>query len=78
MKQAHTFNLKVEFDNGHKWDLDILAVDSTWLTSWWDGYCRDHNCMAIKIEINLIKRNAETVKDNFGARSIQSNILIQS
>lgn len=68
-KFAHIYNLKVNFVNGVKWDLDILAVSVTWLFCWIQD---EHHVKEYKIE--LIKENAERVKNNFGARSLNSNV----
>ncbi len=71
MKKAHIYNLKVLFSDGHKWDLDILAIDASWLFCWIGEGQRDK---VENLTINLIKKDAELVKDNFGARSLKSNI----
>ena len=72
-KFAHIYNLKVNFVNGVKWDLDILAVSVTWLFCWIQD---EHHVKEYKVE--LIKENAERVKPDFGARSLTSNVTHDS
>lgn len=70
MKTAHIFNLKVDFKNGQKWDLDILARDITWIFN----FIHNDNVEIESMNIQLIKENAEEVKENFGAKSIKNNL----
>ena len=68
-KKANKYNLKVEFESGHKWDLDILAIDVSWVN------CHLDKDAAIKsLSINLLEKEYELVHDTFGSRSLKSNI----
>jgi len=68
MQYAHKYNLKVEFEDGYKWDLNILAVNADWLKYW------TNSKQDIKsLQITLIKKNFATVKDDFGATAFNED-----
>ncbi len=63
--KAHKFNLKVEYSDGIKWDLNILALDASWV---WLFVNQERKHLITFINIQLVKENAAEVKDNgFGA-----------
>ncbi len=64
MKQAHKYNLKATFASGTKWDLNILAVDVSWL------FCWINDSQSQQVETYLITKlesNVKQVADDFGA-----------
>lgn len=69
MKQAHVYKLEVEFLDGHKWDIDILAVDASWVSMWADHVADQIQTM----KITLLQRNYKLMSDNFGAKDISDN-----
>lgn len=71
MKQAHKFNLKVEYSDGIKWDLNILALDASWI---WLFVHQERKHLITSMNIQMVKENAATVKDNgFGAIAYSEN-----
>jgi len=64
MKQAHKYNLKVVFSTGTKWDLNILAVDVSWLLCWIND---DQSKQVDSYQIVKLESNVKQVSDDFGA-----------
>lgn len=68
---ANSYNLKVSFLNGNKWDLDILAEDISWINCFIDA---TQYKQATEINIKLIENNVPNTENFTGAKSIKSNI----
>jgi hypothetical protein len=74
MKQAHKYRLIVKWSNRPDWNINILAIDaeavSTWLPCDGSSVSENEERYITSVEIQLIERNAEMVKDNFVARGL--------
>lgn len=78
MNSANLYNLKIEFEDGHKWDLDILAVNAKWLNCWVED---KHQIKSLSI--NLLEKDvpfsryeflSKRNRESFGAISIKNNL----
>ncbi len=69
MKQAHTYSLKAVFEDGRKWDLEILASEFDFLSAmaYPALYCKDAKTIVSSMEVKLIHRDSKTVDDTFQA-----------
>ena len=66
-KKANLYNLKAFFTDDREWDLNILAVDITWVFCWFDSTnAKDIESMSI----DLVRKDFCDVEDDFGARGI--------
>lgn len=72
-KWANLYNLKVEFSSGHKWNLDILAVDSNAVCMWIKSENDTESIYIVHIEIELIQKQYRKVKNRFLAQSVKDN-----
>jgi hypothetical protein len=68
MKQANKYNLKVEFSDGFKWDIDILAIDITWVNMW---LTKDQDIKTVNI--TMLEKNWKIVPLDFGAISLNDD-----
>lgn len=72
-KWANLYNLKVTFSNCHKWDLDILAIDSNAVCMWIKSENDTESIYIINIKIELIQKQYRKVKNRFLAQSVKDN-----
>lgn len=69
MKSAHKYNLKVQWSNKPDWNINILSISAEAVTMWLPK--EETESTYIKgVQITLIKRDAEQVKDEFLAKGL--------
>ncbi len=67
-KMAHKYKLRVQWSQRPQWDINILALNAKDISMWLqEEKDADH---IISIDIQLVERNAQAVKDNFLAQGL--------
>ena len=73
-KPAHKYKLTVKWSNKPDWNIIILAIDAEAITMWLpksgSQNAETDETYIISVEIKLLERNVERVKDNFLAKGI--------
>lgn len=74
VKMAHKYNLIVKWNNKEDWNITILAIDTETVTMWLpkSGFqnMETEETYIVGVEIKLLERNFEIVKDGFLAKGI--------
>jgi hypothetical protein len=74
-KMAHKYKLIVKWSNKPDWNITILAIDAESVTMWLPKSSGSQNMendetYIVSVEIQLLERNVEKVKDSFIAKGI--------
>lgn len=68
-KWAHKYNLKVKWSKREDWDINILAINTEVINMWLPKEESEDDHI-ISVNIQLLERNVEKVKDGFLAKGI--------
>lgn len=73
-RMAHKYKLTVKWSNKPDWNITILAIDAEAITMWLpksgSQNAETDETYVVSVEIQLLERNVERVKDNFLAKGI--------
>ena len=73
-KMAHKYKLNVKWSNKPDWNITILAIDTEAVTMWLpksgSQNMENDETYIVNVEIQLLERNVEKVKDSFIAKGI--------
>ena len=74
MKQAHKYKLIVKWSDKPEWSLTVLALDAESVTLWLpqngSPNMENEDTFILSVEIRLLERNVEQVKDGFIAKGL--------
>jgi hypothetical protein len=71
---SHKYKLNVKWSNKPDWNITILAIDAEAVTMWLpksgSQNMENDETYIVSVEIQLLERNVEKVKDSFIAKGI--------